>query len=394
MPQINLHVYFSNFKHETRIFKETKSLIKIAELQKIILIGIWEKGLVEYESLDHKRAIWRVPLKTRVLPSAAFWKVIKYLEWLIKIFLRFRKKEIAVINCHSLNVLPLGLLFKVFTQTKIIYDTHELETEAAGLSPLRKVLAKIIEKILIKRANQLIVVSESIGQWYQKRYHLKNVLVIKNFPEIPARKIQSSRLLKEKFKIKDSEILFIYQGLLDRGRGIKILLEVFSKLKDNKHLVFMGYGPLESLIQKYAKLFSNIHFQTAVKPEEILRYTASADVGLSLAENVCLSYYYSLPNRLFEYLVSGLAVIVSNFPDMARVIAKNQCGWQIAPTRQALLKFIRKLSNKEISKKRNNVLKCGLNFVWENEEKKLLNIYENLLKHNNGIKKTKRDCPL
>ena len=68
-------------------------------------------------------------------------------------------------------------------------------------------------------------------------------------------------------------------------------------------LVFMGYGEFEKTIKEYAGKNKNIHFYPAVPLEKVLDYTQHADVGLSLIERVCLSYYLCLPNKVFEYIL-------------------------------------------------------------------------------------------
>jgi glycosyltransferase involved in cell wall biosynthesis len=185
-------------------------------------------------------------------------------------------------------------------------------------------------------------------------------------------------VLREQLKIKRDETLFIYQGGLSKGRGIQIILDAFGKVNKQKHIVFMGRGPLEEVIKEFENNFSNIHFHPAVKPEEVLRYTSSADIGVSLIENTCLSYYYSLPNKVFEYLLSGLPMIVSEFPEMGRFVDENNCGWKVRIDSRALIKLIESISHEDIFEKTNNVLKCRDNYGWHIEEETLLKIYKSM----------------
>jgi len=374
----NLHVYPSNFKNETRILKETKSLVESGIADKIFIAAIWEDGVEEYEQLDRKREVWRVPLKISFFRNSQFGKVLRFGEWYLKIFFRYKKEHIAFFNSHCLSALPIGLIFKLFTKSKLVYDAHELETEVIGAVGFKKKIAKVIEKLLVHFVDIVIVVSDSIAKWYKDHYNLKEVYVIKNFPASPEKENENSNILRDKFNIQQDEILFIYQGLLSEGRGVKILLNVFSKTNKKKHIVFMGYGILESLIKEFEKNSSNIHFHPAVIPEDVIPYTQSADVGISLIENICLSYFYSLPNKVFEYLMSGLPLIVSDFPDMGKIVEENKCGWKVSVNEKSPLELIEKLSKEDIQEKRKNVLTCRNNYSWENEEKKLVSIYHKL----------------
>jgi len=378
MRNINIHVYPSDMKHESRILRETKFISELNIVNSIIIIGIHKDDLDEYTQIDDAIRIWRVVLRTRLLPNNIIGKIIKYTEWILKIFIKFKSQSVAFVNCHSLSSLPIGILFKIFFGSKIIYDTHELETETQGMTGLKKILAKILEKFLINYTNRVIVVSESIAKWYKKQYNLKNVYIIKNIPCSKNALDRKSNIFKKKFHIKNDEILFIYQGMLSNGRGINLLLNAFSKVEKNKHIVFMGYGEFKEDIEKYVKHFSNIHIQSPVNPEKILNYTKSADVGISIIENICLSYLYCLPNKLFEYIQSGLPTIVSNFPDMSLIIDNYGCGWKTSVNEKSIINTIKNISKKDLLKKRNKARKCRNILTWQNESKKLLKIYKNL----------------
>jgi glycosyltransferase involved in cell wall biosynthesis len=114
----------------------------------------------------------------------------------------------------------------------------------------------------------------------------------------------------------------------------------------------MGYGPMTQLVKEHATKYPNIHFQPAVKPNEVLSYTQSADVGLSLIENCCLSYYYSLPNNFFEYMMSEIPQVVSNFPDMSAIINAHDIGWAINVNEEELIRVIKTVSPEVILEKR------------------------------------------
>ena len=63
------------------------------------------------------------------------------------------------------------------------------------------------------------------------------------------------------------------------------------------------------IVKEASKLNSNIHFHEAVSQTEIINVTSSADVGLSLITNDSLNHDYCLPNKVFEYIHSGILCI-------------------------------------------------------------------------------------
>jgi len=379
MPLTNIHLYPSTFLFESRILKETKSLVDSNLVDQIAIIAIWSEGLDEFQSIDKKRFVWRVRLRTRWLGSGNIFKIIQFLEWMWVIYRRYRKHPIAVINCHSLSVLPLGVMFKVFLGTKLVYDTHELETETCNSRGLRKAMAKIVERLGVRYADHVIVVSESIAQWYRKQYVGVKCTVVRNIPLKSDETDERQVPLKEKLGINKDAILFIYQGVIDRYRGIELLLAVFSNMGQNKHIVFLGYGDYESDVKACAERSKNIHFHPAVPPHDLMAYTRAADVGISLIENACLSYYYCLPNKVFEYMLGGIPMIVSDFPEMGNFIKEHRCGWTVNVAADAVSDLIASIDQEAIQEKKQGVKENADKLDWRIEERKMLAIYNNLI---------------
>jgi glycosyltransferase involved in cell wall biosynthesis len=373
--RLNLHIYPSTIEYASRILKETKSLAESGLFTTIIIIGIWKEGLEEWEQIDRNRRIWRVVLFGRRLPDKGFFKAIKLLEWMVRIACKFFREPVLCVNCHSLSVLILGVFFKRLRHVKVIYDTHELETETQLTTGIRRPLAKLLERGLIRQVHATIVVNDSIAEWYQRKYRLANVYTVKNIPDTRMMDLSAPYDLRERFAVPADGTLYIYNGILAEGRGIEILIKVFSQLGTTSHIVFMGYGPFEEWIKDCCQRYGNIHFHTAVKPNEIIAYSRTADIGVSLIEDVSLSYRYCLPNKVFEYILGGLPILVSDLPEMGRLVERYECGWKVAADEKALMTTITGISTEQIKQKRENVLQCQKDFSWSHEEKKLLSIY-------------------
>ena len=67
-----------------------------------------------------------------------------------------------------------------------------------------------------------------------------------------------------------------------------------------------------------------------------MHYTAQADLGISLEENLGLNYYYALPNKLFDYIQARIPVLVSDLPEMAAVVHSYGIGKVISKTSDPL----------------------------------------------------------
>ncbi len=378
---MNLHIFWTPCTHESRLLKETLSLAEHRYFRSIVIACVWEQGLPEHQPIDEIRTIWRVKLQSRRWPKVFAVQTLKYLEWMAKILYKCVFCRIDAVQCHSLAALPIGVVFKVLWRARLIYDAHELETETNGTHGLRKAVAILIERRLISFADAVIVVSDSIADWYQNRYNIRRPVVVKNIPTVPGipdAGSQKSPSLKKLLRIKSDDILFLYQGAITKGRGIEAILNAFARVEKHLHIAFMGNGDLVDGVKRVAANHGNIHYTAAVPPQEVLCYTATADVGICFIENTCLSYYYSLPNKLFEYLLAGLPVIINNFPEQRKIIEQYGCGWIVEDEISSLPALIASIDKEKIAVKREKVLHARQNFRWANEAELFLAEYARL----------------
>ncbi len=380
MHNINLHIFpCYDFTYESRIKRITKSMSYISKIDNIILVGIWNKGLSKFEKIDKKRSIIRIKLFTQILGSSIFSRMIQNFEWMIKIIFKFINKDIILINIHNLSVLPLAFVFKVFKKIKIIYDTHELETERNGWGILRKKISKIIELIFIKFIDYTLVVSPIIEKWYKEKYKIKAYTII-NVPKLS--KNHKSKIFHKIFNLSEDKIIFLYQGDFSKGRGLESLINIFkNNFFENKIIIFMGHGYYQKQIIELSRINNQIFYHPPVDPKILLRYTSSANVGLCLIENTCLSYYYSLPNKFFEYSMAKIPVIVSDLLLLKEITIKNKIGYVVKNNtlEESLIRLIQSIKKEDLKSFEENLIKFTKKYNWEIEEKKLLTLYNKLI---------------
>ena len=376
----NLHISLTDFRNESRVLKEVNTLVDKKVFDKVFIAALHEKNLNECYSYSEKIKLNRFLLTTRKLPKNFVVQILKYLEFCVRLLFYYRRMNIKVVNIHSLGLLPLGLIFKKIYNAELVYDTHELETERNGLKGFRKKINKLVEKRLINNVDMTLVVSESIADWYANEYGIQRPSVILNAPT--HRELKANNHLREQLDIRENQIILLYQGGLVTGRGIQMILDAF-KVRENDDLVavFMGYGSLEAEIKAAGELHNNIFFFPAVPPQVVLEYTASADVGISLIENSCLSYYYCMPNKLFEYAMAGLPVLVSNMKDMSELVIQNDMGSVITDfSNIGINKALDSFLQNDLIQMKANAYRVACENAWEVQEKKMLIAYKYMFK--------------
>lgn len=377
----NIHITLTDFRNESRLLKEITSLDNEHIFDEFLVVAL---GAVDLEEIEQKASnfkVERLNLWSRGLPKSAPFQIIKFLEFMLRSFTALYIEKPTVINIHTLALLPLGVFSKWFLKSKLVYDAHELETEKNGLSGIRQKLSKLIERFFIRKCDLVIVVGDNIADWYAQEYKIERPLVVKN---APFRKPQKkNNLFREELGIRDEQKILLYQGGLMRGRGVHLVLDAFKKRRDDGIVaVFMGYGELEELVKSAQQQGNNIYFFPAVSPSVVLDYTASADVGISYIENTCLSYFYCMPNKLFEYAMAGLPILVSNMKDMADAAKESGFGAVInEPTSDAINKAIDELLMKDLDEMSCAAYQFASDNAWEVQQVVMLKGYRRMLKN-------------
>lgn len=374
---VNVHIYQTGIAHESRLIRHTVALSQSALFSDVFFIGA-TSGLDEDVTYGSGLRATLIN-KTDVRRSDVFSKFFATRKWGRRVISKSLELSPDVLTCHSLPTLSICNAIKKKSGCKLIYEPHELETETYVSRGLRKYASKYLEWSLIKEVDAVIVVSDSIADWYQQAYDIDRPVVVRNIPESRVKEFGfDCPSVRELHSIPGNELVFLYQGNIARGRRIEQYLEVFSELKRPYHLVFMGNGPLQGLIEGYAEQYANIHHQPAVPSDEVLLYTATADIGLCGVDNACLSYFFSLPNKLFEFMAAGLPSLVPAFPEMKNEILRTGAGWTHGETNEELVEVILNIKKEDLVQHSDLAKRASRSRSWDFEKKELVKAYANL----------------
>ncbi|WP_164966729.1 glycosyltransferase [Aliarcobacter trophiarum] len=375
-----LHLTHTDIKSDSRILKEMQSISTYSSKYKVSGIGVTLDEEQHKTKKDNEIDIYSINLisrKWRFLPTMVR-HILSLIELSSKMIFKAIKLKPNIIHCNDTMVLPLGVIVKIFTKSKLIYDAHELESNRNGLSKKLGKMTLLCEKLLWKFIDKLIVVSPSISQWYNVNIGIKDTEVIMNSPVLEDDIVENNKYyFRSKFNIPENNKIFLYIGILGEGRGIEYILNTFKNNLDlSSHLIFLGYGELKDNLLKDSENYKNIHVHDAVPHEEVVSIAKSADIGLCLIENVSLSDYYCLPNKLFEYAFAQIPILASNFPDIKQIIDSYNLGKYTELNENDIYKAIKDYENqKELVKIDTSKL---YDLSWQAQEQKLIKLYDSL----------------
>lgn len=283
----------------------------------------------------------------------------------------------SIIFAEDIYTLPFAVLFGKLKRAKVLYDSRELYGHLAGLKgkKMKQGFWRIVEKFFITKVDHIITTGILDSEFLINNYRVNEPILLRNLPRYYKPKEEHNlRLL---FRINHNQKILLYQGVIHKGRGLHPTLKALKELKDCV-LVIIGDGEFEDYYRKLAKemgINEQVIFVGKVNQDEILSYTKTADVGLSIIENMSLSYYYALPNKLFEYIMAEIPVIVSNLPQMKKIVEDHNVGLVVdLDNPDELVDAIKQLTENEIlyNKFKENCRTVSQGLNWENEVKNLL----------------------
>ncbi len=297
-------------------------------------------------------------------------------------FLLFSKADIFVTN--DLDTLLPNFIISRLKKSVLFYDSHEYFTEVPELvaRPHIRNFWLSIEKFVFPKLKNVFTVNESIASIYTEKYKVP-VSVVRNLPFRSVSKFSS--VTRDGLGLPIDKKIFLFQGAgINIDRGAEEAIEAIAKT-ENAALLFIGGGDVLSLLKekvKAMKIADKVFFLPKQPMEILYQYTSLADFGLTLDKDTNLNYRFSLPNKLFDYIQAGLPVLASDLPEVRKIIDQYKIG-KIAPSTSvtdiaATMKQMISDDHQFVLWKENLKIAAS-ELCWENEEKKLLQIFKDVI---------------
>ncbi len=250
-----------------------------------------------------------------------------------------KKKSFNAIYCHDLPALLSGHWISRDLKVPIILDIHDLylETinqgfELKGVSFFNKVKRKMLkelmtffifqtEKRLIQKVELVFSTNEYFADFMKKKYGV-SCLFVRNYPILTP--LPKEERLRKAIGLNAHSKIVLYHGNLGRGRHLTSIVQSSHLFSPNIYLVIIGSGELLEELKRNSS--PNTIFIDYVPYEDLFEYSSGADVGLMLLEHMNYSKKHASANKVYEYMASGLPVIVSNSPELVSVVKDNAIG--------------------------------------------------------------------
>lgn len=263
---------------------------------------------------------------------------------------------------------------------KIIFDVHEDVPRAIiGRSWSNKLIRSIISNIYeyienkyMKKFDAVISATPYINSRFE---HVnKNSVTINNYPNL-SEIVQCNSSVDKKKQI-------CYSGIINEPRGLHNIIKAINLV----NIKFLLIGNFSNL--KYKKEleeingWSRVEYVGYLSRDQMMQRLTESSAGI-ITFLPLPNHINSQPNKIFEYMASGIPVIASDFPLWKEIINECNCGICVNPESPEeiakAIKFI--LDNPEESRNmgENGLKSINEKFNWQIESKKLISLYKKIM---------------
>ena len=332
---------------------------------------------------------------TDLPPDVSFVEVVarkgmRKLGTVRMIFRAALEQRAGVYQCFDPWALAVGLLMKRGRRdVRVVYEATEsypriqLERKDVPL-PVRWLtyfLVRFLEHAAVRRADWIIDTTRTRARRFARLG--RRVSVVANLPPVG--------LVPEADEERKPWV--VCTGLICRHRGFDVLLKAFAlvatKLPQVRLRVMGLFAPGEGLeawsreFLRQTGLESRVDFLGWIPTYRgMFKELASCSLGVILFQPYWWNDYSNLPDKLFDFMATGLAVIASRFPEMERVVEQTGCGWLVDPTDPVSVAAAieQALANPEECRARGQAGRRAVRerYNWDSAERALLGVYERI----------------
>jgi glycosyltransferase involved in cell wall biosynthesis len=331
-----------------------------------------------------------LPLGPRTYPARRIRmlfqkKMYFYAEFNLRLFFRLLFTRADIFLGNDLDVMTAVWLAGFLRRKPIVYDTHEYYLGMPELDgrPLIKKVWQHIEAFIFPRLRYIYTICDSFCELYYKDYG-KRLGVVRNVPYRKAAEADTALPADLETRLPKDKFFLLFQGAgINPERGVEELVTAMSHLDPARfHLLIIGGGDIwDRIVAQVASngLSDRITLIPKIPFEQLRAVTRRADLGLSLDKPNNINHIFGLPNKIFDYLHSGVPVLVSRLVELQKIVDTYDVGGFIDNHDPAhIASRIMEISGdtSRLERWKRNTVKVRDELNWEREGRVVLNIFE------------------
>lgn len=287
----------------------------------------------------------------------------------------------SLVLCHDYFTADIGWQVARSFRARMVIDCHEYAPGQYMQDPLwvrwhrPRVIA--LQQYFLSRADAVTTVCEGIAGLLNAENKLKRpVRVVRSVPFF----------VEQPFRPAGNPLTVMYHGEIYASRGLHFAVRSLPLWRPEFRLVLRGYSD-PSYVEELQHLANELgvadrfSIEPPVAFHEIVPAANRADIGYFVHQDISPQRRFALPNKFFEYIMAGLALCISDLPEMARLVRQYDLGALVTGCdEKAIADAINSFDRENIDAYKKRSIEAARQLNWEAESRHMLSLYEELFR--------------
>ncbi len=319
----------------------------------------------------------------KLFGARCFQRLQQPFHWKRKVISAYCSNEPSLkpdmVLCHDYFTADIGLSIARRCHAKIVLDCHEYAcgqyVHIPNWTKWHRPYVYALQDFYLKQSDAVTTVCEGIADLVRKDHQL----------QCPVQVVRSTPFYEPQiFRPTGETITVLYHGEIFASRGLHIAIRSMHYWRPEFRLLLRGnadVGYLDELkaIAKEVGVEDRLTIEPAVAFADIISAANKADIGYFVHEDLSAQRRFALPNKFFEYVMAGLALCVSDLPEMARLVHQYGMGQLVSDCDpKAVAEVINRFDRQMIDTMKQRSIEAAKTLNWGAEKVDMLALYESI----------------
>lgn len=325
-----LHYYVGNIGMANRVLRQSEAAVGDYD---VTIVYRCEKEEKQHRANDRFKVIFEK--KTRPRPNVSpIWKAPRFLFNELRLFWRLLRQKADIFHPHQHSSLPVASLWVLFTKKPVVFDPHDMNMHDENRRGVLPTVQRWLERLVIRRAGAVLVVSEGMREFYERKYAGTPVYLLPNLPARTGARMPPTEDVEdqeERSGAASGPVRLVYAGLINTDRLPMEVVRAIGRCEKRVALDILGFSQTgyDDNIRRciYEESFKNIFLRGRYSESDIVSHLRAYDYFILpyciQNENIL----HCMPNKVYQALAAGLPLIASGLIEVGNLIRSNGIGY-------------------------------------------------------------------
>ncbi len=316
-------------------------------------------------------------------------RLLTYMKMSKNVYKKILELKPDIMVCHDLEMLYSSVKAAKALKVPLFYDAHENWPEMVALnSKFEAKCFALLQKRLLKHVTHSYTYGDDFSEKLRDMgFPATTLFNSKSLDVVPSIEEADIEQIKEQLGLTKTDFIIGYSGAASLENGLQQTIDALQLLPTNVKFLVVGgsyHGENLEKARRYAekkKIPDRVIFTGKVPSDVLLKYISVFDVGTALFQPLSANEIARVPNKIFDYMALSIPMIVSDFPNMKKIVVEeSDCGYAVPPMeiesiKRAVMQFYDHPEDVRVKGEKGRAMFEKM-YCWDVQKKKLIESHE------------------